>query len=192
MPIQHSQDLDTLLGDLRTGNAEMRDAAARGLGAQAEKIRQMWLDEGPGSPAVTALIAALDDSEGQVRSDAADALAALGGPAIEAVPALLSLIDKDQELDVAVTATWALYEIAQDSGIGSYNAAAISVLARALKHTATDMRIAAASALGSLVLVDPREAIAALQPVARHDDDAQVRNAALASIEALSTGTNLT
>lgn len=192
MTNQNSDDLDSLIGSLREGALEERISAAMALGAQADKIRELWLDEGPSQPAVLALIAALDDPEWKVRSEAADALAALGGTAIEALPALLARVESDQELSVSVTATWAVEEIARDSGLGAYDAEAIPVLIKALGHQAPEMRIAAVSALGELVLTDPQEVIAALARVVKQDDDAEVREAAQSSIERLSSGANLT
>src|SRR5262245_8569751 len=122
MPNQESRHLDSLIRLLREGNPQQRVDAAGALGAQADTIRKLWLDEGPETqPAVGALVDALSDSVPGVRSEAADSLGSLGGAAIDAVPALLRLLVNDRELTVSITAAWAIDEIARDSGIGSYN-----------------------------------------------------------------------
>ena len=62
---------------------------------------------------------------------------------------------------------------------------ATPVLIQALRHESREMRGAAAAALGSLVLPNPGEMIAALERVARHDKDRAVRTVAQEAIEKL-------
>lgn len=110
---------------------------------RADAIRSIGSFGEDAAPAVDVLVAALSDSDTEVRVAAALALERVGAGASKASPAVARLL-QDQNVRVRETATLAL------RAIGKGGAAAIPALIAALKDPAATVRMSAALALGSM------------------------------------------
>lgn len=110
------------------------------------------------APQLTAaLIVALADTDFEVRVNAANALAALGPPAVESLITSLGSANRD----VRSAAAYALGQMGADA------APAAAGLLRVLKDTDTDVRRQSAQALGRILLAQrfPGGTQPAVQPV---------------------------
>jgi HEAT repeat protein/lysophospholipase L1-like esterase len=110
-----------------------RAAAALQLGRRGVQAR----------PAVPALIAALDDADGQVRWRAGEALAAMGAPAEDCLEGLAAIVARGDAPGRGEAA-------AALGRLGPAAAPAVAVLAEALRDNRADVRARAALALGSI------------------------------------------
>lgn len=129
-----------------------------------------------GTPAVPALIEALQDKDVRVRVYAADVLGALGSKAQEAVPALAKAL-KDPDQYVRASAAEALHEI------GSQAKDAVTELIGALKDEDRYVRYSAADALGRIG-PEAKTAVPALIETLK-DKDPYVRYSAADTLEAI-------
>lgn len=100
-----------------------------------------------GSPAVSVLVEALNDSDVNVRKNAAFALGSMGSDGVEAVPTLLSTL-KDSSSEVRMNVAVALRNITPASP--AVQAQAIEELTAALQHEEATVRQGAAFGLGIL------------------------------------------
>ena len=115
---------------------------------------------------VAALVVALDDSNAEVRRNAAQSLGSLGDP--RAVEALLQALRDDADAGVRKMAAWALGEIESPSAVGG--------LSQALRtDDSAEVRASAAWALGEIESADAVDALGA----ALRDANVEVRRNAV-------------
>ena len=135
-----------------------------------------------GSPAVSALIAALKDKDEVVRINAATALGSMDAEAASAVPALTEAL-KDKNERVRSSAAYAL------ESIGAEAVSVVPALTEALKDKDEVVRDSAASALGSMGAF-ATSAVPALTEALK-DKDEGVRGSAARALSRIPAGSQV-
>jgi HEAT repeat protein len=159
-PEEKASLLTGLLGALKDANSSVRSTVAHALNMLCGVVRA------EAKQAVPALVAALRDTDPDVRGEVSGALGGIGPDAKAAVPALVGAL-KDPDTAVRAKTAWAL------GAIGSDGKLVVPALAEALGDKKGGVRLEAAYALGSIG-PEAKAAIPALKAVT-DDKFAQVR-----------------